>query len=532
MNRSTRARPLRWMAGLTVLLSLGVVSLQQASASQSDQQRRLQQALADQPQWIRNVYQSLDHAYFWAREGDDEATYSQLSQFIKLAGKAHALDENDYRLDEIAMKGSRPQREIAAATSMANLMQDLFEGRLEPSIELSDDLPSQRETSLERLLTLAYQDGDPIEFMSQNSPDNFLVEGLLKGLKQYRTYQQSSSWTTVNSPDGLIRVGDHHEVLPSIRQRLNEEGFYPERAEEMSSTLFGDADELALKRFQRSRSMMDDGIIGPSTIEALNEPLDALINRLLINIERARWLPSRLGSRSVLVNSADFRLRLYEGDRLVETMGVVVGEQQASMQTPQFAETMKRVVVNPYWNIPASIVINETAGKVIDDPDYLEKKDLEILSGWGENPTLLDSDEIDWEAVQQGEMDFRMRQRPGKDNALGRIKFLFPNRHAVYLHDTPAEELFEKDIRTFSHGCIRVERPIDFAGWVMKHQSDWDQDRIAEQIRSKERAVIGLDEEIPVYITYFTAWVDPDGAVSFARDVYDRDARLYRALSL
>jgi murein L,D-transpeptidase YcbB/YkuD len=246
------------------------------------------------------------------------------------------------------------------------------------------------------------------------------------------------------------------------------------------------------------------------------------VRQIELNLERWRWLPEKLGDRHILVNVPMFTLEAVEGGQPALTMRVVTGERENP--TPIFSDQMTTVVFSPYWNIPAKIARQETIPAVLRDPDYLYKNDLEIVRG----SRVVDPRSVDWDA---DDPDFRIRQRPGSKNSLGRVKFVFPNTFDVYLHDTPADALFERMQRAFSHGCVRVERPFALAQWVLRGQAEWTPEKIEAAMQAGDERHVKVERPVPVYIVYQTAWAEADGKVRFADDLYGHDARQLRLLA-
>jgi murein L,D-transpeptidase YcbB/YkuD len=256
--------------------------------------------------------------------------------------------------------------------------------------------------------------------------------------------------------------------------------------------------------------------------KAADEARDKQRRTIAHNLERWRWLPDDLGSRHFLVNVPGFHLFARENGKVVLDMRVVVGKR--GDETPLFSDEMETVVFSPYWNVPETIALEETAPAVAADPEFLVRNNMEILDADGE---VVSADEIPWD--DEGALSaYRFRQRPGPTNALGYVKFLFPNKHAVYLHDTPADALFKKIGRAFSHGCIRVEEPEKLASYVLRDQPDWTRPAIEKAMRAGTERHVKLAQKIPVHIVYFTAWVDEQGALEFINDVYGYDARQAR----
>jgi len=271
-----------------------------------------------------------------------------------------------------------------------------------------------------------------------------------------------------------------------------------------------------------------DGKLGPETIESLNRSASHRVRQIELNLERWRWLPADLGERRIEVNLPAFMLDTVEDGRVTATMKVVVGK--AGAATPAFGDQMTYVVINPYWNVPASIVASEIAPKALEDPGYLVAHDFEVVSGWGDAEHVVSPYVRDWHAALDGRWEYRVRQRPGPGNSLGRIKFMFPNEHNIYLHDTPARHLFNEAKRSYSHGCIRVERPLDLAAFVFRSDARWTRERVQRTIASGHQVQVNLRDDIPVYLLYWTAWVDDAGTVHFRDDVYGHDRALDAAL--
>jgi murein L,D-transpeptidase YcbB/YkuD len=256
---------------------------------------------------------------------------------------------------------------------------------------------------------------------------------------------------------------------------------------------------------------------GPMATEL---PVEHRIRLVELNLERWRWMPDGLGDRHFIVNIPSFHLIAREQGRTVLDMKVVVGK--PGTETPVFSDEMETVVFSPYWNIPDTIAIGETAPAVIRDPAYLARNNIEVLTVSGGSTRLVDPTTIDWSDPGQLER-LAFRQRPGASNALGHVKFLFPNRFNVYLHDTPADSLFNRATRAYSHGCVRVERPEELAQYVLRGHHEWDGARIKRAMYSGQETHVKLKEKIPVHLVYFTVWVDDSGGVHFLPDPYRYD---------
>jgi murein L,D-transpeptidase YcbB/YkuD len=284
----------------------------------------------------------------------------------------------------------------------------------------------------------------------------------------------------------------------------------------------------AVKRFQLRHGLLDDAVVGKNTISALNVSLLARIEQMVLNLERRRWMEDDRGERYVFVNLSDFQLKVVDHDRTIFVSPIIVGTEYN--QTPVFSHDMEYLEFNPYWNVPPKIARNELLPKIKENPGYIAEQNFELLSGWSGDDVPVDPMTIDWSTVSASDFSYKLRQLPGDGNALGRVKFMFPNRFDVYLHDTPSHGLFARETRTFSHGCVRVGDPLGLAAVVLAGEPGWDTARIDAVVASGERTIVPLTKHLPVHIAYITAFVNKDGVVNFRRDIYGRDKSLAAAL--
>jgi murein L,D-transpeptidase YcbB/YkuD len=279
-----------------------------------------------------------------------------------------------------------------------------------------------------------------------------------------------------------------------------------------------------VKSFQRRHGLEADGLVGKGTVAALNVPVEERIAELTVAMERWRWMPESLGRDHLIINIAGFDLKLVENGKLTDHMAVVVGKPYS--RTPVFSDRVRYLEFNPYWNVPTSIAIKEELPKLKTNPAARQAAGFEAVLG----DKVYQLTQIDWSQYGPGNFPFLIRQRPGPNNALGRVKFMFPNQFDVYLHDTPSRSLFGEESRAFSHGCVRLSRPLDLATEVLNGRTaGWSRARIDSVVAGKERTVVNLGTPLPVHITYLTAWVD-DGTPNFRNDIYEQDAKLIAAL--
>jgi murein L,D-transpeptidase YcbB/YkuD len=284
--------------------------------------------------------------------------------------------------------------------------------------------------------------------------------------------------------------------------------------------------EMAVKEFQQSHGLPASGVVDAATCDALNVPVEDRILQLEVNLERWRWLPRAPMDRSVVVNIAGFNLRVVEHDRTLLSMKAIVGKDYKP--TPVLASEITHLVLNPPWNVPVEIGRREIFPLVQKDSTYLGRKNFKVYSTAGRGNREVDPDSIDW--TNADTTAYWFRQQPGPSNALGKMKFVFRNAFDVYIHDTPSRSLFRKPVRQFSHGCIRIEKPMQLAEYVLRGNARWTRKKLDSLIATKNEYTIPLRHPIPVYLLYLTAWADDSGPVQFRDDVYRLDEPRYRAL--
>jgi murein L,D-transpeptidase YcbB/YkuD len=354
------------------------------------------------------------------------------------------------------------------------------------------------------------------------TPENPQYRALRQVLADYREKAAAGGWHQV--PAGArLKPGQRSVHVPSIGARLAATGDYDGPVPPAGrAAIYGTELQEAVKRFQRRHGLTDDGVVGAPTVAEMNVPVDVRVRQIELNLERWRWLPRALGRRHILVNIPEYRLEVWENGQVPVTMRVVVGK--ADTPTPIFNDEMTYLVFSPYWNVPPDIAQGETLPEVLKDPGFLARMNMEVVDTRGQ---LMDPLSIDLTDPTQ----YRFRQRPGADNALGLVKFMFPNQYNVYLHDTPTDSLFARASRSFSHGCVRLEQPLALARYVLRDQPDWTNERIEQAMHAADERTVKLRAPIPVYLGYWTARVASDGLLQFRKDVYGIDAKQTALLS-
>lgn len=506
--------------------------------------------------FIYLFYGDRDYSLAWFK---DNEPVPQVEKFLTVIDRAskEGLDPKSYRVVDIEgmlekykqMDGQDSARlelqkkiDIALSASYFNYASDFYRGRVSPqNVSQIDWGVKRNKIKLHKALQTILEE-------RESTYPYYEFEALHKGytdlrnvLQEYRDIKEKGGWTKIQLTDKkMLKKGDSSEVVLQVRQRLN-----PGKkmnTQDPKLRIFDEGLEKQVKEFQMLHGLEEDGVVGGHTLSTMNVPVDDRIEQILMNMERWRWIPKRLvpkklDQKFIWVNIPEYKLYIYEdpnGDPDAErsyeevmSMRVVVGKTMHS--TPIFSDKMEYVVMAPYWNVPNSIVEKEIKPAMLKNPNYLERNNMEIVTK-EKNPKPIPISSIDWASVTEKNFPYMVRQKPGPKNSLGSIKFLFPNEHAVYLHDTPADALFSQRERGFSHGCVRVEKPIELAKYVLKDMPEWNESRIRETINGGEEEWVTLPKEIQVYLVYFTTWVDKDGRVHFREDIYGHDKKLKQQL--
>ena len=416
--------------------------------------------------------------------------------------------------DSVGRTRARVDVEIRLSTGLLAFARDLVNGRLDPD-EARQDWRIEPEPLPPDLLGRV-RDGEGLdELFDSLRPRAPYYDRLVEVLATLRDVEARGGWPAVRVRS-TPRIGRAADGIHSLRARL----LASEDSIERTLAGFGgdsnvyDADLAgAVKRYQSRHGIEPDAVLGPSTVRELNTPVATRIESVVLNLDRLRWLPRDLGRSAILVNVAGFEFALLEDHEPRMTMNVIVG--RAEWATRVFAAKMDHLVLNPWWNVPQSILASELLPAARRDPAYLARNGFEVLGGAGA-----------WDGTGTGGAfrgDFRVRQRPGARNALGRVKFMFPNPYDIYLHDTPDDHLFGRSYRAFSHGCIRLERPLELARHIVERHTSRPVADVDRALEGGRTVTIELERPLDVYVVYLTAWVEDEGTSHFYRDIYDRD---------
>jgi len=486
---------------------------------------------------LRSFYAVRAWQPAWFQDG---VSVPVVSAFLRALGRAgeEGLFPEDYHYREIhALLGSLEKlpvdRKVEITADLEILLTDaylsytahLYRGKMEPG-KLTPQWPVQKkDVSTVPGFEEIPEAGQLEKRLKELLPTYPEYRQLRDVLARYRRIEAAGGWPVI--PGGKLMKGQRGPRVAFLKRRLflsGELAVLPARNRE----LFDAALEKAVRSFQRAHNLKEDGVPGGETLRLMNIPVGERIRQIRLNMERWRWMP-RNSNRFILVNIPAFSMKVVEKGKVVLKMKTIVGKQENP--TPSFGDRMTHIEINPTWNVPTSIVRKEIVPKVKRNPNYLSSQRIRIYRDWRPGAKEISPASIDWKTIDPRNFPYHLIQDPGPQNPLGRIKFLFPNSHDVYMHDTPSRHLFNREGRTFSHGCIRLEKPIDLAEYLLRNDTGWKKGQIMKKINSRQRLVIALRNPIPVHLVYFTVWSDEAGLVYFRDDLYEYDRFLGKAMN-
>jgi murein L,D-transpeptidase YcbB/YkuD len=478
---------------------------------------------------VQRFYSERQHVPAWTGSREPNTQAAEALKILR-ATDLHGLDPERYAATELAARlgeltasvaEDAPEHvkhlaefDVRLTTALLSAGRHVSTGLLEPKTIDARWNARRQSPDLVRALSAGVS-----SFLDAVRPRHPEYVDLQKAMMSLRG-QAAKGWQSV--PRATLRVGQWNKAVILLRQRLAAAGYLA--ASSAPDSAHYDADvETAVKAFQEHHALETSGRLDLPTLMALNTPLPVRLSQVAMNLERWRWLPDDLGPRHFIVNIPYFHLIAREDGKPVIHIRIVVGKR--GNETPMFSDEMTHVVFSPYWNIPETIALEETAPAIARDPNYLARNNIEVVSTSGR---VIPTSSIPWDDPEAlGSLSFR--QRPGANNALGYVKFMFPNKHNVYIHDTPADALFRRIGRAFSHGCVRVEEPEVLAQYVLRDEEEWTPEAIQTAMRAGEEQHVKLRRPIPVHIIYMTSWVDERGGLHFQNDVYGYDSKQARA---
>jgi murein L,D-transpeptidase YcbB/YkuD len=483
---------------------------------------------------VRRVYLDRDYRPLWIDDSKLEGRALDLIETLCHAER-EGLRAADYDLAglqaELARlredKKSNPPTlaalDLRLTRAFLDYGADLLAGRLDPQAVDNGWYIKARRAAIDSTLRSALSKDDLEDMVSPLRPRQKEYKELLQMLADYRELEAKGGWGTIAEVSRL-QWGDEGPWVGVLHERLKATG---DLAKAGGKPIYDDEVAKAVARFQERHGIAADGSVGPKTLAALNVPVETRIRIIELNLERYRWLPSDFGKRYIQVNIPDYRLYAYDDGKERLTMRVLVGDEY-SHATPVFADSMTHVVFRPQWEVPRRILVDSVIPNVRKNIHYLAQHSYEVVD-IARNEVIADPSAINWSKLDMNKLPFRVRQKPGSGNELGRVKFMFPNQFSIYLHDTPADSLFQKPDKTATHGCVRVEDAVKLAGYVLDRQNGWGDKEILEAIAAdptKDMAPtsVYLKQPVPVYLVYLTAFVR-DGVLHFRDDPYSKDHR-------
>jgi murein L,D-transpeptidase YcbB/YkuD len=472
---------------------------------------------------VAEYYAEQGYAPVWTADG--KLTERALGIIARIKNAAvDGLDPAAYPLPPVQLGQAMPATieavagaDVALSDAIVTYARHAHSGRLDPSaVSPNFDYPAHLVDPLEVLGKLVTT-GDTDAVLSSYNPQHPEFQKLLAQLALIRN---TPVITSIVVPDGpSLKPGMTDPRVAILRQRLK----IADPA--VDPNLYDPAVVVAVKAWQGSAGLKADGMIGKNALAVLNKPPANPVSTIIANMERWRWMPEDLGPFYVRVNIPNFNLDIYRNGTVIHTTRIVVG--QTDKQTPIFSNEIQTVDVNPTWNVPASIAVKEMLPKLLSNPASMAG--YQVFVNYNGHFQVVDPTSVDWQSVDMKRV--QIKQPPGDDNALGSIKFLFPNPYAVYLHDTPSKSFFQRDYRALSHGCMRVQNPWDFAAVLLQGEPNVTVSALKAMVGGPEQQV-QLAHRVPVHITYFTAWVDDSGALQLRNDVYGHDRRMEQMLGL
>lgn len=511
---------------LRVLIFAALVSLAgpclAAAASQSMTQSMAEAAQADEV--IANFYKSRNFEPLWtndARRLNALMTAFEAAADHGLPIARYDADALRARAEAARMEGDLARLDVALSEAYLSYARDISSGALDPfAVDpgiLRDIIRPDPATLLN---TIALTD-DPATFLRSLIPNSVPYSALMVEKAKLEAKIATGGWGA-EIAEGSLRPKDQGPAVIALRDRLMILGYLAPTA----TAIYDRAITRAVQQFQAEQGLLSDGVAGPSTVAALNAAPQTRLEQVIVALERLRWMGNApLGQRHVWVNLPDFSVKIFDNGQEIFRSRVVIGKNVADQRSPEFSDQMEYLAVNPSWGVPRSIIVKEYLPLLQENPNAVSH--LQVIDGKGQ---VVPRDAVNFAAYSGKTFPFSLRQPPSDGNALGKVKFMFPNPNNIYLHDTPAKNLFANEVRAYSHGCIRVGSPEDLAYAILAAQSDDPKAVYQAALATDLETRLELQVPLPVHLVYFTAFPNANGSVTYRNDVYGRDAKLFDAL--
>jgi len=471
---------------------------------------------------VIKTYRNRNYNPVWERRQDIDDLITAIKQSYD-----HGLSPSDYHisiLEQMSIARTAEEkvlRDIILTDAFLLLTSHIISGKTDPKTRNAQwHVVKSERNPITYIDDISKEPLLPV--LERLYPMHINYDLLKQQLEKYRKIEAEGGWPEI-SLGAMLKPGMSDPRIPQIKARLRVTGEYNSSVDQENNT-YDDELQQSVVKFQKKHGIEALGNIGPETTIAMNTPVKERIKTLEVNLERWRWLPAEFSQYYVLVNIANFELEIIDNKQQINHQKVIVG--RAYRKTPVFKSVMEYLDINPTWTVPPTILRNDLVPEIQKNVRYLTDKNITVFSPDGK---MLNPDSVNWNS--NSVFSYTYRQKPGKSNALGRIKFMFPNTYNVYLHDTPTRELFNRTERAFSSGCIRVEKPIELAELLLADQGKWSQTSIKKAFETNKTQTIRLTRKPEVYLLYWTAWIDQEGNHHFSKDIYDRDHSIYIALN-
>ncbi len=476
---------------------------------------------------IQAFYASVNYKPLWIGS-KNKARRKALMSALKSSGD-HGLPTSRYNIDKLKTafkssgnKASAGTTELLATKTYLQYAHDLTSGATNPK-RIDKDMAIDRPWRGDLNLLTAFSKSSPSVFFKALAPKSTEYQNLLAEKKKLERLVKTADKDT-KIPSRTLKNGSSGNSVVLLRKKLTALGY----GKLGNDPNFNDALKTSVMKFQKDNGLNQDGVAGPGTIGRLNEGPKQKLIKVLVNLERERWMNFPRGKRNIFVNQASYTVYMHDNGRVSFQTRAVIGTRDKDRRTPEFYDEMTHMVVNPTWHVPSSIAGKEYLPIIRKDPSYIARSNMVMIS---ENGKRVNPADLDLEQFSEKDFPFSIKQRPSAGNALGRVKFMFPNKFNIYLHDTPSKSLFARDTRAFSHGCVRIQDPFDFAYKLLEKQTSNPQGAFSAWLKTGKEQYVNLDKPVPVYLTYRTVYFGDASNPSFYPDVYGRDKKVFRALS-